>query len=246
VKLELIQSLPLPSSKRDGLINFLTELQKAQGENLLQVAIYGGLTKGKYVPRMSDINLFVLVNDAHKFMETVFTFSAYADLDLQPIIYTQVDLRRSAELFPTRIQSKQRHHLTIYGEDILSKIEIKESDVRRRAKEELHNVLLRLRHDYVLLHHYPGQLLAHIRRYEPTIAAQIYSLLELSKHETPHSDDSISVFQVAAKQFSLPIELLMKLTSIKEGKMPPFEDVHKIIGELTMVLKKLLLTVEEF
>ncbi len=87
-------SLSLDRKRKELLVGFLEDLEKDQGENGLQIAIYGGLVTGFFVPKVSNVNLFILVVDSGKFLETACIFSRYADLNLQPVIYTPEDLRR--------------------------------------------------------------------------------------------------------------------------------------------------------
>src|SRR6185369_10848631 len=52
------------SEAEKSLEELVAQLREAAGPNLLGVALYGGLAKGRYTPGVSDVNVLIVLAEA--------------------------------------------------------------------------------------------------------------------------------------------------------------------------------------
>lgn len=140
-------SVPQPDVTQ-ALDRVVTDLKAAAGANLLGVALYGGLAKGRYTPGISDVNLLVVVRDAGfgalQALAPPLT-AARRSSRVAAWVVTPDDLRTAASLFPVKVHDIKSAHRVLYGNVHLDQVQVDSRDLRLRALQELRNVEFRLR-----------------------------------------------------------------------------------------------------
>jgi hypothetical protein len=123
-------------------------LQAASGDNLLGVALYGSLVKGRYAPGVSDVNLLVVVADAGLTallpLAPILT-GAFRQAQVVGFVATPADLGAAARLYPAKILDLQLFHRRLHGDLHLADLVIDARELRYRTAQELKNMQLRLR-----------------------------------------------------------------------------------------------------
>src|SRR5688500_14303547 len=110
----------LPSEVATALDGLSTELQRAAGDNLLALVLYGGLARGRYVPGSSDINVVVVLGDTSAAaIERIAPalHAAWRAMRVEPFIITPADIPRLAVTFPTKMLDIQRRHVVLFGDE---------------------------------------------------------------------------------------------------------------------------------
>lgn len=110
------------------------------GENLASVILYGSAAGNSFNPKLSDINLLLLVekND----------YTALADLGKKVraaakkykvsfMIMTVSGFLSSADVFPMEYIDIKEHHVILFGDDITEKLEITGANLRHQIEEKL-------------------------------------------------------------------------------------------------------------
>jgi len=105
------------------LDEFVSRIRPAAGENLQSVILYGSAAAGDFNPEFSNLNLLCLL------YETSFAkLSAIAPVvewwhrqkHPAPLVMTQDELERSADVFSIELLDIQRHHRVLFGDDTLT------------------------------------------------------------------------------------------------------------------------------
>ena len=103
------------------LDEFVSRMQKAAGENLQSVILYGSAAAGDFNPEFSNLNLLCILR------ETSFArLSAIAPVvewwhrhkHPAPLVMTREELERSADVFPIELLDMQQHHRVLFGENV--------------------------------------------------------------------------------------------------------------------------------
>jgi hypothetical protein len=199
------------------------ELARAAGPNLAGLILYGGLARGRYRPGKSDVNVIVLLHDASAAALAAVApalRTAWRAAGVEPLLLTPAEVPRAADAFPTKFLDIKNHHVVLAGADPFIPLEITREQIRRRAAQELHNLLLRLRHRYVAVGSDPAMLTRALARAARPFALELKALLQLAGKEVPAEDRSSVVFAAAAIALGLPGEPLARLAELRQNHRP--------------------------
>lgn len=127
---------------------FVSRLRQVAGENLRSVIVYGSAADGEFHPQFSDVNLLCILGDV-----SFSTLSAVAPAvewwrrqkQPAPLLLTREELERSADVFAIEMLDMQRQHRVVFGDDVLSGLNIPMQLHRAQVEYELREKLIVLR-----------------------------------------------------------------------------------------------------
>src|SRR5215210_2229176 len=223
------------------LERLVRQLRDAAGANLLGVALYGGLAKGRYTPGISDINVLVVLGDAGLPsllpLAPVLT-AALRDTHVVPFVVTPADLRASAVLFPVKILDIQLWHRLLWGNVYLADIDVQPEPLRLRSLQELKNMELRMRLRVVERQGEPDALWRGLVRNLPKLAVTLEVLLRARGVEVPA--DRPGVLRQAAQQLGVPVERIEPLAGLRRSdRRPDDETVRQLLANYLDLLAEL-------
>jgi len=212
-------AIGVPGALHEGVDRFAAALRDALEKHLISVILYGGLAKGEYAPRSSNVNLLVVVDRVTiELLDRAVApvEAAERDFRLAIMILGESDLQRSAEVFPVKFLDIQGSHRVVWGRDVLSGLTISRDRLQFRSRQELVNLLLRLR-EFYLRRSERGELI------EKTLTSAISSfltslrvLLILRGRDAPAIKTEIA--DAAAAEFGLPADVLKAVLDVKTGR----------------------------
>lgn len=216
-------------------------LREAAGNNLLGVALYGGLVKGRYTPGISDVNLLVVVADARLpailALAPVLT-GALRDASVIPFIATPQDLRDSATLFPVKVLDIQTSHRVLWGDPHVAGLTIDAAALRLRTLQELKNMEMRLRLRLVERGAEPGALWRGLVSSLPKVAVALESLLRFRGIAVPA--DRPGLLRRAAAELGVSAERMGHLAGLRRvDRRPDDGAVRRLYGEYLDLLAEL-------
>ncbi|HYU35507.1 MAG TPA: nucleotidyltransferase domain-containing protein [Thermoanaerobaculia bacterium] len=207
------------------LERLVRQLREAAGPNLLGIALYGSLAKGRYTPGVSDINVLVVVADANVPallpLAPILT-AALHDTHVVPFVVTPADLRVSAVLFPVKILDIQLWHRLLWGDIHVADIEVQPEPLRLRSLQELKNMELRMRLRIVERAGDPDALWRGLLRNLPKLAVTLEVLLRSRGVEVPA--DRAGVLRQAALQLGVPVERVDPLACLRRNDTRPDDE----------------------
>ena len=127
---------------------FISRLRAASGENLQSVILYGSAADGEFHPEFSNVNLLCVLR------ETSFaTLTAMAPAvewwtrqkHHAPLVLTREELERSTDVFSIEFLDMKQRHRVLFGEDVLSGLQIPMHLHRAQLEYELREKLILLR-----------------------------------------------------------------------------------------------------
>jgi hypothetical protein len=132
---------------------FVEKIKTAAGANLVSVVLYGSGAEGEFHPEYSDLNLLFVLRDASFASLTKITDVVEwwrSKKHQPPLLLTPGELKASADTFSIEfVDMKQRHRL-LFGEDVLSSLNVPMHLHRAQIEYELREKLFLLRQHLVL------------------------------------------------------------------------------------------------
>jgi predicted nucleotidyltransferase len=213
-------TLQLPADVTPALDALSDSLRSAAGDNLLGLILFGGLSRGRYVPGSSDINVVVFLRDASaaalsRIAEPL--RDAWRAKRVDPFIITPAEVPRLAITFPTKILDIQRRHVVLFGADPFTNITVDREHVRARVEQELRNLALRMRHRFVKVHDDPAALATAADDAAAPLAVNLRALLYLRKVVSNDVQPALAIYDLAAKTFGLDSEALAATKRVHQG-----------------------------
>lgn len=228
------------------LERLLQQLQSAAGDNLLGVALYGSLVKGRFTPGISDINVLVVVSDAGPqpllALSPVLT-AALRESQVIPFVMTPEDLRTAALLFPVKILDIQLVHRVLWGDVHLAGIEVQPEALRLRALQELKNMELRMRLRMVERGVDPGAMWRGLTRSLPKLAVTLEILLRARGIPVPA--DRPGLLRLAARELGIAAERIDRIADLRRVDRPPDDEtIRAQLAEYLAILADICRHVE--
>jgi len=140
-----------PENKLQELVQ---RLQAACGDNLISVVLYGSAARQEFHEQYSDVNLLVVFRDLGagplSAIAPVVRWWTHEEKFTPPLMMTEIELRESADVFAIELFDIQSTHQTLFGEDVVSAIQVPMNLHRVEVEHELRTILLRLRQHLLL------------------------------------------------------------------------------------------------
>ncbi len=135
------------------LDELVAQAREAFGASLLSVVLFGSAAEGRLRP-VSDVNLLFLLEDFDTPQIDAFRpalRAAEVAIRARGMFLLRAELASAAELFALKFSDIQTRHRVLWGQDCTTQYAIDPQELRRRLREVLLNLALRLRERYALL-----------------------------------------------------------------------------------------------
>lgn len=132
--------------------NLLQELREkllgSAGDNLQALVLYGSAATGEYRKDHSDLNLLCLLHQAKtsdlEKLHDPLSWWKRKGFPL-PYVFTEHELRASADIFAIELLDMKARHRMIYGDDFLRTLDVPTTLHKLQVERELRTNLVRLR-----------------------------------------------------------------------------------------------------
>jgi nucleotidyltransferase-like protein len=133
----------------DKVLNQLVEkLQKAFGERLVSVVLYGSAADGDHHPKYSDFNVLCVLSaiTPRELSESTEIFQWWREWGSpSPLLLTEREVATSTDCFAIEFLDIQNRHRLLYGKDVITALVVDRSFYRAQVEHDLRAKLLRLR-----------------------------------------------------------------------------------------------------
>lgn len=128
--------------------DFTEQVKTAFGTNLHSIIVYGSILTETFNPIQSDINVLIIPKEADP--ERIVVLGKYCaklirEYNITPTVMSYDEFISSANIFPMEYYDIKDIHKTIYGEDIMDKIVITDSNLRHQVEDRLRGCINSLR-----------------------------------------------------------------------------------------------------
>ncbi len=201
----------------DKLQELVSRTHYACGDNLVSVVLYGSAARDDYHEQYSDVNVMVILRhmkpSVYPALSGILAWWSHEEKLRPPTIMTLEELRESADVFAIEMLDIKSEHKTLYGEDVVSAIEVPMNLHRVEVEHDLRTTLLRLRHHLLLTADGDEELKA-------VLGKSVTSVVTLFRHalialgENP-PDAKAKVLEHAAEVFGFKVQPLRSVLELR-------------------------------
>jgi len=204
----------------EKLLNDLVGRMKTSfGDRLVSVILYGSAAAGDHHERFSDLNVFFVLAQVTpaelKGCEPLFRWWREKG-NPAPLLMSREEVAASTDCFPIEFHDMKEHRRVMYGDDVVSALEIDDAFYRAQVEHELRAKLIRLRQKAAgaLFDH---QLLLRL------MADSLSTFLVLGRHAlrlagVPAPWLKREIIPHLGSRFGVPLEPLWVLLELREGE----------------------------
>jgi predicted nucleotidyltransferase len=130
------------------LDELVAQLQKAFGDGLISVVLYGSAAAGEHIPQRSDYNVLVLVRELGlpELEREAAIARAWAEAgNPPPLTLTEGEWRSSSDVFPMEFADVLERHRVLYGTPPFDGVSVAPRNLRLQLEHESMGKLLQLR-----------------------------------------------------------------------------------------------------
>lgn len=143
------------SKPEDKLQQLVSRLHYACGDDLVSVVLYGSAARDDFHEHYSDVNVLIVLRhmkpSIYPALAGVVKWWSHDEKLRPPNIMTLEELRESADVFAIEMLDIQGSHKTLYGDDVVTGIEVPMNLHRLEVEHDLRTTLLRLRNHLLLI-----------------------------------------------------------------------------------------------
>lgn len=133
----------------DKVVQQLTEkLQKAYGDRLVSVVLYGSAAGGDHHAKFSDYNVLCVLSQItpRELGDSEAIFGWWRELGSpSPLLLTEHEVETSTDCFAIEFNDIKRQHQLLFGKDVISALVVDHTFYRAQVEHDLRAKLLRLR-----------------------------------------------------------------------------------------------------
>ena len=194
----------------------IRELQPA----LTGVHLFGSAARDEYVPGHSDLNLLLVFDelDRNSLKKTSVLQRKFGG-GVVLMCLTKEYILTSLDTFPLELLDMKLNHITLQGEDVLSRLQIVPEHLRLQCERELKAKLSLLRQGLIARGCREKELSALLADHFPALAAILQGIIYLRHEEAPQK--RAELYLKAADELGLPQKLLTDLKTLQtKGRLP--------------------------
>ncbi len=218
------------------------ELKAACGENLKSVILYGSAAAGDHSGKRSDYNVLVVTDDLSKDALKAFSKTAKAWAragNPAPLLFTMERLKKSTDVFPVELLDIKECHQILFGEDVVSDLEISTENLRLQIEHELRGNLIQLRQQYLLAAGNPKEVCGLMVRSLSSFLVLFRASLRLFATDIPQK--KFQALEKLNETVPVPCDVFQNVQNLKDGSLKPknvdadaiFEEYIRAIESVT-------------
>jgi len=204
----------------DIIQEFVTRIQAAGGANVESVILFGSAAAGDFHEGLSNMNLLCLLRDSSfKSLQALAPVAKWWDKHKQPppLCMTKQEIQRSTDVFTIELLDMKQHHRVLFGEDVLSGLEIPMDLHRIQVEYELREKLLLLRQHLLLASDNESRLWELVLRSVPSFSTLFrHALIALGDSSHAKRRDAV---RALAQRLGFDASAVLQVLDIREKKM---------------------------
>ena len=237
----------LPPQVKERFVPYLRELIELHGDKIICVSIYGSAAGRNYIHKVSDINSVVVFQDLDFsiFKKSLKVVSRGLKSKITPPLFlTKKYIESSWDVFPIEFLDMKENHVLIYGEDILTTLEINSRDLRLFCEQELKGKLIRIRQAYLEIGLNKRHIKTILRESLDSLMPVFRNLIRL-KNKKPHVDKEKILYELA-EEFHLNVDVFIPIYHDKAHKKKiAHTDTEALLEKYIAELQRLSFLVDE-
>jgi hypothetical protein len=214
------------------LTQLVGKLQKAYGERLISVVLYGSAATGDHQADFSDINILCVLSEisTRELAAAGEIFRWWREQGSpSPLLLTEQELVTSADCFAIEFHDIQRQHRLLHGKDVITLLRVEDTFYRAQVEHELRAKLLRVRQKAGGMLSNPDLLRRMLLDSVSTFCVLFRHAIVLSGGDAPVLKRE--VIRRASETFGIDGTPFERLLDVREGTLKPRElDPVQLLG----------------
>lgn len=229
------------------LTPYLHKLLNLNQENVISIFVCGHLAARDYVHKLSNINLFVILDklefyDLSKNLKLV--SGGIKQKISAPLFLTREHIKTSTDVFPIEFLEMKENHLLLYGQDLLSALQIAPANIRLFCEEQIKGKLIRIRQAYLEIGLKRKGIEALLKESLSSLTPVFRSLIRL-KEKTPLTERA-GIYKQLADEFNLDSDVFLSiLRDTSNDEKIASQDVEVFLEKYLAQLQKLATSVDQ-
>lgn len=217
-----------PSRIREALQRLCEELSGVLGDDLESIVLYGSFARPQILETERDtVNVMLVLGRVDSELLDKMSKSvsrAEKVIPLATMTMTHEDLKSSCDVFPIKFMNMKLQHERLFGQDLLTSLEIPNAHLRLRCEQHLKNLMLRLRAIYLHRNRNAGQLMETLVEANQGFLQDIQACLFLITEIVP--EDEADIAAMFGSEFCLPIDVVNEILGIRgQSEVPNLADL---------------------
>jgi predicted nucleotidyltransferase len=194
---------------------------RSEGQNNLQsVILYGSAASGEFHQEFSDINILCVLRDTSFVALTALAPTVEwwrKQKNPPPLVMTQSELQRSTDVFIIELLDMQRHHRVLYGDDVLSGLQVSTAQHRLQVEYELREKLIIFRQNLLYVNGDKQQLWELMLNSLPSFTTLFrHALMVLTGNDAPSKRAAI---ESLAQRIQFETSGFLQILDVREHKL---------------------------
>ncbi len=237
----------IPKSPNEIFQQFATDYKNIFGDDLISIILFGSAARGEYIPKRSDINFLITLSDSgmQRLKKAFSLITKWRKKKVStPLFLTEQYIQTALDSYPIEFLSMKHYHQVVYGEDVLSQIEIQPEHLRLQCERELRGKLIHLRQEYLNTGGKSRRIKNLIRFSLPAFVSIFSALLYLKQAGIPKSKKEI--FVNTAEIFGLDKAVFDKVLKLQANKSKfSKQEITQSLEQYINQIEKLTTTVDQ-
>jgi len=237
----------LPESVQKALNPYVAGLAEVYGTELISAFVYGNATDSDYNPKMSDINLAIVLEDVsipNLKKSLKYVKKGIRQKVLAPLFLTQDYMKMSLDTFPMEFMDMQETSVILCGEDVFKDLNFNMEDLRRECEYQLKGKLLTIRQAFLEQSLNRKGLEKLIKNAFRALMPVFRSTLKIKGVETKNKTKE-DILNSVAKEYNINVSSFLEILNDKkaDGKISG-KPAEEFIGDFLTELEKLSIEVD--
>lgn len=171
------------------------DLAGTMREELRSVVLYGSVARGEYIPRVSDVNVLILLEDIEpavlrRAAEPVHRWTREG---VSPMLLESREWERASDVFAIELLDMQDAYVVLEGEDPVAGVEVPPDALRIQAEREVRTRLARLHTGVLHAADRPLELGALLMTALPSFVTFLRAALRLGGRPVPTTAEPVII-----------------------------------------------------
>ena len=237
----------IPKSPDEIFQQFTSDYKNIFGDELISIILFGSAARGEYIHKRSDINFLITLSDSG-IQQLKRAFSLIPKWRKKkvstPLFLTKQYIQTALDSYPIEFLSMKQYHQVVFGEDVLSSIEIQPEHLRLQCERELRGKLIHLRQEYLNTGGKSRRIKNLLRFSLPAFVSIFSALLYIKQADSPKSKKGI--FESTAEIFGLDKALFDKVLKLQANKSKfAKEEITQSLEQYIKQIEKLTTIVDQ-
>jgi len=222
----------IPEMPEEIFHEFTRDYRDVFGDDLKSIILYGSGARGEYIPKKSDLNFIIVLNDSamDRLREAFPLIHRWRKRRVNtPLFLTEEYITSSLDSFPVEFLNFRDSHILVFGKDVLGELPFNKKSIRLQCERELKGKLLLLREAYLDSEGKTGDLGQAAAASLTAFLSLFRALLFLRDREIPRRNDEL--ITTTAREMEFDENPFMDVLRMKEGKIKARRDEMEGIVE---------------